>query len=104
MSRSRDQILTRLKASSAERDELIDTLRMWGEVKDQGIDPEEVDRFALREEFMNQTQRKASREYKYAWGGKPINGVLRPRYANCVIMKSGEVVKLNPWIELPYRM
>lgn len=100
MSRSRDQILTRLKESSAERDELIDTLRMWGEVKDQGIDPEEVDRFALRKEFMTQKQRMEV--HKYSWGIS--DGVLRPRYANCVIMKSGEVVKLTPWIELPYRM
>lgn len=100
MSRSLHQTITHLKASSAERDELIDTLRMWGDVKDQGIDPEEVDRFALRKEFMTQKQRMEV--HKYAWSIS--NGVLRPRYANCVIMKSGEVVKLNPWIELPYRM
>jgi len=75
---------------------------MWNDVEEQGIDPEDVARFALRPEFMNQGQTKAYREFKYARGGKPIDGVCRPTHANCVILKNEEVVQLKPWVRLPY--
>lgn len=94
--------LTRLQDLSSERDELIDTLRMWAEVKEQGIDPESVDRFALRPEYMNSNQVREFKAMKYS-RGLTVRGAALPAYANCVVLHNGDVVKLDPWIVLPNR-
>lgn len=97
--------LDSLQSKATERDELIDTLRMWNEVEEQGVDPEDVARFALRPEFMKQRQLRDFRDLKYAKGGKPVmvddHRRCKPTHANCVIMKTGEVKPLNPWVRLP---
>jgi hypothetical protein len=94
------------QSKAEERDALVETLRMWNKVEEQGIDPEDVARFALKTEFMNHIQLQHYRELKFAKGGKPFtlpDGRQRckPTHANCVILKTGEVVELNPWVYLP---
>lgn len=89
-----------------ERDELVETLRMWNKVQEQGINPNDVARFALRTEFMTQSQKRDFRALKFAKGRAPQldkDGRYRchPTHANCVVKKDGEVVKLDPWVKLP---
>lgn len=73
---------------------------------EQGIEPEDVARFALETKFMNTHQLQNFRALGYAKGGKPItrdDGSQRciPTHANAVRMKDGSTVELNPWVELP---
>lgn len=43
--------LNHMAALNRERGELIDTLRLWSEVKAQGINPDDVDSFGYEEKF-----------------------------------------------------
>lgn len=93
--------LDRITRHSEERDELIAMLRMWNKVSEQGIEPEDVARFALLPEFMNRKQIRDFQCLKYAKGGRPVDGRCHPTHANAVRMKDGTTIKLDPWVELP---
>lgn len=101
---SSDGLIESLKKSAEERGQLIAMLEMWNKVQEQGIEPEDVARFALEEKFMTQRQCHEYQQLKYA---KKVvtneQGQRRaiPSHANAVRMKDGTTIELNPWVELP---
>jgi hypothetical protein len=92
------------KKLSEERDYYVAALEMWHKVQEQGIVPEDVARFKLHKPFMTRRQCVEYQQLKYA---KKVvtneQGQRRaiPSHANAVVLKTGEVKELDPWVELP---
>jgi anti-sigma regulatory factor (Ser/Thr protein kinase) len=114
---SAKEIIARIKATQDERSRLLDQLRMWVEVKDQGIDPEAVDRFGYDVKLLTHNERQAflwrvrkrlpdeitgeverDIEHPYTRERRP-SGFYRSAVYNYVRMKDGSVVELHPPIK-----
>lgn len=91
--------ITKLRAKQAI---LLDQLRLWKEVESQGIDPETVESFTFREEFLTRLELEHVRNFLC---GSSAHGHLHNsvalgkellRHFNCVRLKNGELVRLDP--------
>jgi hypothetical protein len=99
------EILDRIQSKNAERSILIDQLRMWAEVKAQGIDPETVESFGWKTNLVpaNIMEQAASRHHKgkFPWYGEWLRKSGRPLWYNYLNMKDGSVKQLSPYIQAP---
>ena len=106
-----DQIRS-IKASAAERETLLDQLRVWAEAKEQGIEPESVERFAFNVSLLEDADfhwhRKAT-SYCYQlsnpamrnapeWVGVWLFEPGHPEWFNCVKLTDGTIKQLSPMI------
>lgn len=112
-------VIDRIKNKNDERDLLIRTLEMWGKVKSQGHNPENVDRFAFDYKLMtgNELLKLRRRANHSILGPLPFSNsnpfgwpeeyntegsrVIRPRKFNVLVMKNGDRIKLDPMIDAP---
>jgi hypothetical protein len=87
-----------------EQRKLLDELRMWGEVQAQGISPEDVAAFTLKEEWIPKAEQERRRRNAVAglrWRPDPwVSGSRVLRY-NAVRLKDGSYKQLNPAIRRP---
>jgi len=98
-----------IKSKMAEQLYLLDVLRMWKEVQDQGIDPEEVKSFGFSPQLLTPRQRAdRTRELNWQRRDKYVetrteNGrqLLCPKIYNMVIMRDGRQLPLNPMVSRP---
>lgn len=95
-------LINSLKDKEYERLLLLDTLRMWGEVKSQGIEPDSVQGFTFIEAYCNAQQKERIYRLRcYNEKPKPLyeNGKLV--LYNAVRLNNGELKELKPWIKGP---
>jgi hypothetical protein len=76
---------------------LLDTLRLWDEVKAQGIEPEEVESFSFRDDYLTQAQRMVLLSVKAIRGLTP----LLPATHHNAIKVNGEWRPLKPALRRP---
>jgi hypothetical protein len=85
-------LIDSLQKKNAERALLLDTLRLWDEVKAQGIEPEEVESFSFRDEYL--TARERGVHYQYA-------RKIFPATHHNAIKVNGEWRQLKPPLRRP---
>jgi hypothetical protein len=86
------ETINSIKEKNAEKALLLDTLRLWEEVKLQGIKPEEVESFSFRDEYL--TSRERSVHYQYA-------RKIFPATHHNAIKVNGEWRQLKPPLRRP---
>ncbi len=103
----RKTVVNRLESNAREQALLLDTLRMWNEVAEQGIDTDTVVSFTFREDLLTEEDKREI--WKFARGRFPTHHATRlcfytegklVRY-NAVRLLSGEIVKLSPPVYAP---
>lgn len=87
-----------LQNKLAEQTKLLDVLRMWDEVKAQGIDPETVEAFTLKEEFISKKDQDVRRRNRISIYAKPDPFLTR---YNAVKLKDGSYKQLEPSVRRP---
>lgn len=112
-----NEILDRIKKNREEFDSCIRQLEMWEKVKQQGINPEDVQSFTFDPTLVSFTEtRRLRRNAVYGNGAfwTPTNPYhwpmvedaegcrrIKPYKFNIVILKNGERKQLNPVIDAP---
>lgn len=104
--------IDQLQSKLDEQKQLLRTLAMWGKVKEQGINPDDVKSFGFDPELMTVAERNEARRknrlnystFNHCW---PISrneeGQARiiGQKHNFVRLHSGEKVRLSPMVDRP---
>ncbi len=83
--------LEQLQSKLDEQNRLIEIMKLWNVVIESGINPEDVQSFTFRDEFLNQEQKKKNFADYLTHKSSSYTGEL---YFNCVIMKNGEIKQI----------
>jgi hypothetical protein len=104
-------IINRIEVKLKEKRMLLDKLRLWGEVKEQGIDADNVLSFGFDPELILESELNRIQLVKpifnksnpYGWVEREVGGkqICTPEFYNYVRMKTGEKISLVRPIKNP---
>ena len=93
-----NEILTRIEAKCKEQQSLVQILKMWNEVRIQGIDPEDVATFGFDDNMM--TPKECIEERRKIRLFQRHTPLHIQKY-NFIRLKDNTQVRLNPMIDIP---
>jgi hypothetical protein len=96
------ELIVNLQENNRKRGVLIDQLRMWEDVKAQGIDPETVESFTLREAWIPKAEQAKRRLAARLHQPDAYVGPRgRLKHYNAVKLKDGSYRQLEPPVRAP---
>jgi len=91
------EILKRIEEKCKEQQSLIQILKMWNEVRIQGINPDDVATFGFEENMMTPKECSEERRKILLFRHTP----LHVQKYNFVRLKNDTKIRLNPMIDIP---
>jgi hypothetical protein len=96
------KLIEKLQEATDEQRSLLDQLRLWHEVQAQGINPEDVAAFTLKEEWIPDAKKYRTEGRKLQHTPNPyVESNGRLKLYNAVKLKDGSYKQLNPPLRRP---
>lgn len=96
---STTDVIARIERHTAERQYLLDCLKVWDAAKQAGYEPDEVKAFSFRDEFLTKEQKMENRRHYRYQRANPYNGC---DWHNCARLTTGELVPI-PIVKRPVK-
>lgn len=95
-------IIERIESHMAERQYLLDCLKVWDAAKQAGYSPDEVRAFSFRPEFLGKDEKLANRRHRQRHGSYKADPYRQDIWHNCVRLTTGEL-KPIPLVKRPVK-